>query len=246
MVSKWPSRRMAELCDGMLLLLSENVQDKMAHDKMWCKVWRNVTPVRIKSQLQTTLLKKEPQLNQFGKKKRCFQEYTRVMSYHSGTSHGHTTKQSCCPWIRWYRVVIAGKRRGGTCGRTGKSGTWFQTTTSANGTWCARMTSKTPEGRRATFRVQGLGVVLCFLFFFGERGGVACLFFLTSIAARFIVQFFRRKSVFLSRLGRYLLGGLFFDFSHCFFIFWSVFCIFWTKFSFKEMFFFFTNMFLFL
>ena len=62
-----------------------------------------------------------------------------------------------------------------------------------------RDTSKTPEGRSATFTVQGLG-----FFFFWED-------FLTSIAARFLVTFFFTM-IFLSRLGRRYWEAFFFVF----------------------------------
>ena len=70
-----------------------------------------------------------------------------------------------------------------------------------------RQTSKTLEGRSATFTVQGL---VFFLYIFH---------FLTSIAARFVVTFLNKKSFFLSRLGAVPFGGLiFFSFLSKFFI----------------------------
>ena len=52
-------------------------------------------------------------------------------------------------------------------------------------------TSKTPEGRSATFRVQGLGYVfffLCFVYFFV----VFLVLFFSSIAARFLLTFLKK------------------------------------------------------
>ena len=63
-----------------------------------------------------------------------------------------------------------------------------------------QQTSKTPEGRSATFRVQAL-VFSFFLIFH----------FLTSIAARFLMTFLlKKKTFFLSRLGQYPLEASFF------------------------------------
>ena len=59
----------------------------------------------------------------------------------------------------------------------------------------SQKTSKTPQGRSATFRVQGLG------------------FFFASIAARLLVSFFflqKKKSFEPSREEGYSIGGPFF------------------------------------
>ena len=52
-----------------------------------------------------------------------------------------------------------------------------------------RHTSKTPEGRSATFRVQGLGLVSLFFLFFFLYSGAPNLIFLASIAAGFLATF---------------------------------------------------------
>ena len=80
-------------------------------------------------------------------------------------------------------------------------------------------TSKTPEGRSATFGVQGLG-------FFVP------LFFLTSIAERFLSAF-PLKNQFFEPSREVLLGGLFFFsdfFLKCFFLFFHVVFLFFSVF----------------
>ena len=80
-------------------------------------------------------------------------------------------------------------------------------------------TSKTNEGRSATFRIQGFGFV--FLVFFVFLSDAQNMIFLASIAARFPVTFLKK----LSRHGELPLGGLFFLLS-LILLFCSVFCFF--------------------